>query len=222
MQNQMMITPNGQALHTTRRSVLEALRSAGTATVAQLAEMVGVKGITIRHHLNGLLAEGLVDAEEKRQAVGRPIYMYRLTAEAENLFPQKYHQLVERLLDQVKLSLPPETVDMLIKSLATSLAEEFRVEFDSLPEPDRLNRLIDLLAREGFMAQWRRTDAGVELVEYHCPYYAVGQRHPEICQIDEELIRVALKAQVAKEACLLTGDPACKFVLTDDEYRLPL
>ena len=72
------------------------------------------------------------------------------------------------------------------------------------------------------MAQWRRTDAGVELVEYHCPYYAVGQRHPEICQIDEELIRVALKAQVAKEACLLTGDPACKFVLTGDEYRLPL
>ena len=98
MQNQMMITPNGQALHTTRRSVLEALRSAGTATVAQLAEMVGVKGITIRHHLNALLAEGLVDAEEKRQAVGRPIYMYRLTTEAENLFPQKYHQLVERLL----------------------------------------------------------------------------------------------------------------------------
>ena len=48
------------------------------------------------------------------------------------------------------------------------------------------------------------------------------QRHPDICQIDEELIRVALKAQVAKEACLLTGDPACKFVLTSDEYTLPL
>jgi len=222
MQNQTMLTPNGQALHNTRRAVLEALRSAGMATVAELAEIVGVKAITIRHHLNALLAEGLVEAEEKRQTVGRPIYVYHLTADAENLFPQKYHQLVERLLDQVKLSLPPETVEMLIKSLATSLAEEFRMEFENLPEPDRLNRLIDLLAREGFMAKWRRTEAGVELVEYHCPYYAVGQRHPEICQIDEELIRVALKAQVAKEACLLTGDPACKFVLTDDEYRLPL
>jgi len=222
MQNQTLITSTGQAVHNTRRAVLEALRTAGSATVAQLSERVGVKAITIRHHLNALLAEGLVDSEEQRQTVGRPLYLYRLTPSAENLFPQKYHQLVERLLDQVKLSLPPETVDNLIKSLAKSLAAELQVDFDSLPEPDRLNRLIDLLAREGFMAQWRRTPHGVELVESHCPYYAVGQRHPEICQIDEELIRLALKAQVTKEACLLTGDPACKYVLVDDEYRLPL
>lgn len=222
MLKQMSINPNSQAPHSTRRAVLEALRSANAATVAQLSEIVGVKAITIRHHLNGLLAEGLVEVEERRQTVGRPIYVYHLSPEAENLFPQKYHQLVERLLDQVKLSLPPDTVDMLIKSLATSLAEEFRGEFEALPEPERLNHLIELLGREGFMAQWRRTENGVELVEYHCPYYAVGQRHPEICQIDEELIRVALKAQVAKEACLLTGDPACKFLLTDDEFRLPL
>ena len=222
MLNQKIINPNNQAPHSTRRAVLEALRTANAATVAQLSEMVGVKAITIRHHLNGLLAEGLVEVEERRQTVGRPIYVYRLSPDAESLFPQKYHQLVERLLDQVKLSLPPETVDMLIKSLAKSLAAELQVDFDRLPEPERLNRLIDLLAREGFMAQWRRTENGVELVEYHCPYYAVGQRHPEFCQIDEELIRVALKAQVAKEACLLTGDPACKFLLTDDEYRLPL
>jgi predicted ArsR family transcriptional regulator len=215
-----MITLSGQALHTTRRAVLEALKSVGAATVAQLSEIVGVKAITIRHHLNVLLAEKLVEAEEKRQTVGRPLYSYRLTPEAENLFPQKYHQLVERLLDQVKASLPPDTVDMLIKSLALSLAEGFRRDFEQLPEADRLNRLIELLAGEGFMAQWRRTEDGLELVEYHCPYYAVGQRHPEICQIDEELIRVALHAQVAKESCLLSGDSACKFVLTGGENAL--
>lgn len=203
--------------HSTRRATLEALRAVGQATVGQLAEIVGVKDITIRHHLTGLQAEGLVEVEERRQAVGRPLHVYRLTEQAESLFPQKYHVLVERLLDQVKSNLPPETVEMLINSLAQSLAEDVRREFERVPAAKRMSRLIEFLAREGFLAQWQRTTDGLQLVEYHCPYYFVGQRHPEICQIDEAMIRVALNSEVAKEACLLSGDPACKFVLIPDQ-----
>src|SRR5262245_29934910 len=66
----------GQAIHTTRRAVLDALRASGQASINELAEGIGVKAITIRHHLNGLQAEGLVEVEEKRQSVGRPLHVY--------------------------------------------------------------------------------------------------------------------------------------------------
>jgi len=207
------MTATGQAIHTTRRAVLDALRATGQASINQLSESLGLKPITVRHHLAGLQAEGLVEVDEKRQSVGRPVHVYRLTPQADALFPQKYHELVERLLDQLKQNFPPETVEMLFTSLAASVAEDVRREFEQLAPEERQIHLIDLLAREGFMARWSYTDQGVKLVEYHCPYFRVGQRHPEICRIDETLIRVAMNSDVAKETCLLSGDPACTFVV---------
>lgn len=206
-------------MQSTRKAVLEALKMAGQATVNELAEFVGVKTVTVRHHLGALQAEGLVEAEERRQSVGRPAHIYSLTEEAQSLFPQKYHRLVDLLLDQLKKEWPAATVEALITSLADQLADDLRNEFEDLPQEERMARLIDTLAQEGFMAKWQQTDDGLQLVEYHCPYFLIGQRHPEICQIDEVLIRVVLDADVEKEACVLTGDPVCKFVLQDHQQQ---
>jgi predicted ArsR family transcriptional regulator len=75
--------------------------------------------------------------------------------------------------------------------------------------------LIEVLTQEGFLAKWQQTDDGLQLVKYHCPYYRVSQHHPEVCQIGEVLIQVAMNADVEKEACVLTGDSVCRFVLQD-------
>jgi DeoR family suf operon transcriptional repressor len=204
-------------IHTTRQAIIDALKANGQASVNQLAQVVGVKSITVRHHLNALLAEGLIELREKRQSVGRPIHIYCLTEQAESLFPHEYHRLVERLLDQVKEKLPPHTVQMLMDSLATSLAGNLQKELERIPVEDRMSRLVAILAQEGFLAEWERTEQGVRLIEYHCPYYFVGQRHPEVCQIDETLIRLAMGADVAKKTCLLDGDSACEFLLRDHQ-----
>jgi predicted ArsR family transcriptional regulator len=108
-------------------------------------------------------------------------------------------------------------VQQLIGALADSLAHEVRPEFENLPLEKRMARLIDLLGQEGFLARWQHTEEGLQLIEYHCPYYLVGQRHREICQIDETLIRVAMDAEVEKGACLLDGDAVCTFVLLDGQ-----
>lgn len=203
--------------NTTRQAIIEALKATGQASVSQLSQMVGVKAITIRHHLNVLLAKGLIEQQEKRQTVGRPIHVYCLTEQAEDLFPHQYHRLVERLLDQVKEKLPPETIQMLMSSLATSLVSGLKRELEQVPVEDRMSRLVALLGKEGFLAEWERSENGLRLIEYHCPYYFIGQRYPEICQIDETMIRLAMGADVAKETCLLDGDPACEFVLRNHQ-----
>ena len=201
----------------TRKAIIEALKSVGQAAVNQLAQMVGVKAITVRHHLNGLMAEGLIEQQEKRQTVGRPLHVYSLTEQAESLFPHQYHRLVERLLDQVKEKLPPETIQMLMNSLASSLVDDLRRELEQVPVEARMSRLVALLGQEGFLAEWERSENGLRLIEYHCPYYFIGQRYPEICQIDETMIRLAMGTEVAKETCLLDGDPACEFVLRNHQ-----
>jgi predicted ArsR family transcriptional regulator len=200
-------------MHTTRLAVVDALRGSGQATVNQLATMVGIKAITVRHHLNTLLAEGLIVQEEKRQAVGRPVHIYHLTERAEGFYPQTYHRLADRLLNHLKQTLTPEAANTLIRSLATTMAAEIREQLECLPETDRLRRLTEWLAQEGFMARWQLTSEGAHLVEYRCPYFSISQHHPELCQIDEILIRVALNTELSRQACMLSGDPACQFLL---------
>ena len=86
---------------------------------------------------------------------------------------------------------------------------------EGLPPDERRDCLIDVLNGEGFAARWQQTSDGIKLVEYHCPYYLVGQHHPEVCQIDEALIREAVGTSVEKEGCLLSGDQVCTFAIMD-------
>ncbi len=203
----------GTQPQSTRRAVIHALRASGCATVGQLAEMVGIKPAAIRHHLNSLHAEGLVEVEEQRQAVGRPIHIYRLTDKAEDFFPHSYHVLVDRLLDQLKLNLSPAVVQALLDALAESLAEELRREVAHLPTPARRLRLMEVLNQSGQMVHWQESESGLQLIKYHCPYSLVGQHHPELCQIDQTLIRAVLETEVKQVACLRSGDPACSMLL---------
>jgi DeoR family suf operon transcriptional repressor len=197
----------------TRQAIVDTLKMMQYATVNELAGAVGVKPVTVRHHLNALQAEGLAASRERRQPVGRPIHVYFLTEKADGMFSQKYRVLVERLLDQLKTRLPEPAFKALIADLAGALADEFRGELARLPQQARMNRLIEILEREGFIAEWQITEDGIRLVEHHCPYYHIGQRHPELCQIDHALIHIAMGRGVEQASCMLEGDRACTFLL---------
>jgi DeoR family suf operon transcriptional repressor len=152
----------------TRQLILETLKEYGRATVSGLAGAVGVKEVTVRHHLNALQANGLVCVEAERQPVGRPRHVFSLTEAGQSLFPQKYHLLAERMLDQLKASMPPETVEVFLQQLATQMADEVRAEIERLPIEKQLARVVEVLSREGFMAQWKREGDTLRLTEHQC------------------------------------------------------
>lgn len=200
-------------MHPTRRAILESLRTLGQATVNDLADRVGVKAITVRHHLNRLLADGLVSVEEKRQPVGRPLYLYTLSEAGERLPVFYYSSSVEHLLQQIQETLSPAAAERMIANLTSTMAAEIQREFASLPRAQRMRRLVEVLSGVGFNAEWERSESELRLVEYHCPYVDAGQQHPELCQIDETLIRAALQTDIEKRSCLLAGDATCTYVL---------
>jgi DeoR family transcriptional regulator, suf operon transcriptional repressor len=196
-------------MHTTRKAILASLKTLDRATVSDLANAVGVKAVTIRHHLTALLADGLIHMEEQRQALGRPVHVYRLSDKGWAMFPQQ-RSLVRGVLDQLNAS---GGASGLIETISEGIAEDIRKMFANLPPGQRMRELIKLLAREGFSAEWQRSDDGLRLVEHQCPYYDFGHEHPELCQIDETMIRAALEVDVQKIACLLSGDQVCIYRL---------
>lgn len=200
-------------MENSRQLILRRLKERGPATIAELADHLGVAPMTVRHHLNGLLADGLIESQPVRRSVGRPALVFRLTEAGEELFPRKYLRLTDRLLDNLKATVPPEVIEAIFTHMAQDMATDYRERLANLPIEGRMAALVELLGEEGFMARWERAERGYRLTEYNCPYFHIGQRHPEVCHFDQSLISTVLEATVEKDSCLLNGDPCCTFTI---------
>jgi len=130
-------------------------------------------------------------------------------------FPTRYLRLTIRLLAQLKETLPKTMVNELFTQVADDLVADYASELDleDLPIEERLEVVKNLLRDEGFTIEWERKDDGYHIHESSCPYYHVGQIHPEICAVDQTLISSVLSVPVEKVKCILDGDSVCTYIV---------
>lgn len=206
-------------MSTTRDLVLKTLLTRQRCTINELADSVGINPISVRHHVTKLEASGMVTSEEERHGVGRPRRLYFLTEKGMEQFPTRYLRLTLRLLSQLKETLPDSMVNDLFSQVADDLVTDYAHELDleDMPIEERLDLVKDLLRGEGFTMEWERKDDGYHIRESSCPYYYVGQTHPEICAVDQTLISNVLAVPVAKVKCILNGDSYCTYVVSSTE-----
>lgn len=198
-------------MKSTRERILQTLLGNPHATIADLAEAVGINTISVRHHLTSLQAEGLIAAEEERHGVGRPRMVYFLTEKGLERFPTRYLRLTNRLLDQLKESLPAPVINQIFTEIAVNIASSVQREARSMNIEERLDLIQKLLVEEGFSIQWEKQGAQYQIHETSCPYYRVGQNHPEVCTMGQTLISTVLEIPAEKVHCVLRGDTHCTF-----------
>lgn len=198
-------------MKSTREQVLQTLLNHPRCTIQDLAEAVDINAISVRHHLTNLQLEGVVTATEERHGVGRPRLVYSLTAKGMERFPTRYFQLTNRLLDEMKKTLPEATIQQLFTRMAHEQAIETAKKVCHLPLEQRIDALRQLLQHEGFTMEWEKRDNEYFIHEITCPYFHVGQHHPEVCAIDENLISTVVGLPALKVNCALQGDACCSF-----------
>lgn len=214
----------GTEAKNTRERVLQTLLVRERCTINELAEAVEINPISVRHHIARLEAEGLVNSEEERHGVGRPRRMYFLTEKGREQFPTRYIRLTLRLLEQLKESLPTPVVERLFTQVAVEMASAYRSEVEGLSMAQRLELVQRLLTNEGFNVEIEKKDDAYVIREANCPYYHVGQNHPEVCSVDQTLISTLLEVPAHKVQCMLHGDSYCTYVIPSElieETRIP-
>jgi DeoR family transcriptional regulator, suf operon transcriptional repressor len=207
-------------MKSTRERILQTLLNHPRSSINELAEAVGINAISVRHHLTNLQAEVLVSYEEERHGVGRPRLVYFLTEKGLERFPTRYLRLTNRLLDEIKGTLPEPTVVKLFTQMAAHLANEYAQKVKSLPMEQKLDMVKELLSQEGFALEWEKSGDQYKIYEISCPYYHIGQSHPEVCAVDQTLISNMLAIPAEKVGCILSGDRYCTYVIsTKNESR---
>ena len=199
----------------TRSRVLRTLLLNQKRTVNELAEAVDINPISVRHHVNKLEAEGLIQSKEERHGVGRPRLVYSLTNHGMEQFPKRYLQLTLRLLQQLKENLSEKVIGEIFQELAVGIAGELtqNVNLEDLTFEERLLLLQNVLTAEGYMVNLQEEEDNYYIVEASCPYHHVGKDYPEICVVDQELIAHFVSTTPQRIECILDGDKQCKYLI---------
>jgi DeoR family transcriptional regulator, suf operon transcriptional repressor len=206
--------PKEVLMKSTRDRILQTLLNHPQSTISDLAIAVNINTISVRHHLTNLQVDGLVKAEEERHGVGRPRLVYTLTEDGLEKFPTRYLQLTNRLLTQLKLTMPDAQIEMIFRQMANTLAGEQSEKIKGLPIEQKLDYIKKILDEQGFVIDWEKTGEDYRINEITCPFYHVGQSHPEVCVMDQTLISSILSIPTEKIECILNGDHHCSYLIS--------
>lgn len=200
-------------MKSTREKILSTLLTKRQATIKELSEAVEINGISVRHHLINLQAEGLITAEEQRHGVGRPSFVYRLTEAGMEKFPTNYLKLTDHLLTEMENLLSKEQLDATLERIGKLEAQETTHIDKNWPIETQIEQLANQLAGDRFLLSWKREGDKIMMQSHNCPYLHIGNSHPEICKVDQSLFSEALGRDVQLTSCLLRGDPACIYTI---------
>jgi len=206
-----------------RSRITEILRENGSATVAELADQLGMAPVSVRHHLDILVSEELValNGLRRRDGAGRPSQVYGLTENAHKLFPQRHDVLAEHLLAELKAALPEAVVRGVLQRVAQRTAQEAPAQDQGQTMEERLEQVADFLSNKGYEARLVACDDHYELHACNCPYAGVSDRHPEICLMDQALMQQLLPGTIRLETRVLNGTAHCRYLIPDQAGGAP-
>jgi predicted ArsR family transcriptional regulator len=113
----------------------------------------------------------------------------------------------------MKNTLPAPVVEKLFTEIALDMSSNYQELAENLTLEEKLNLIQNLLSREGFTVEWEKAGDEYRINEISCPYFHVGQNHPEVCKVDQTMIASILSIPVEKINCLLFGSDHCTYVV---------
>jgi predicted ArsR family transcriptional regulator len=200
-----------------RQRIIVQLKKSGEASVSDLSRELGLTSVTVRHHLQELRLEGLVDdpRPRRRRGPGRPEMTYRLFPEARVDLPRNYQELcvslVERLSEKISNETLSDTLSVAGQSLGRASIEQTEASIAS-----RTERVEAFLEERGYFPRWSQVGDGMRLHLANCPYREIAEQVPEMCSFDKALLAGLTGTNVRLEASIATGAPACCFLLAGE------
>ncbi len=194
-----------------RARILEFLKRHGSASVADLSHGLGLTPVTIRHHLEALMADDLVEepAPRRRPGPGRPEMAYRLSPSADSYLPRNYGELCACLVGVLDGE-PGSAVGSALAAAGASLGRS-QVRRAGAGRGEGRRTLLAILERRGYLPAWDPAGEAPSLILNNCPYLEVARITPGVCQFDLGLITSVLGVGVRLEASIAEQDRACRF-----------
>ena len=163
----------------------------------------------IRQHLAILESEDLVVYYREKQKRGRPLHIYRLTDQANSLFPTTYANFAVGLMHEVAKFNGPGFINKVFQERMKSQLQAYQQRLQGKDLPERVKELALIRDEEGYMACFDENDDDYVLIEHNCPISVIAEEYPYVCEIELGLFRQSLGTKVVREEHLMQGSHRC-------------
>ncbi|KAA0013160.1 transcriptional regulator [Billgrantia pellis] len=216
----MSSNTDGSSPSDTAERLLHLLKTRGPHSAAALGQMLGTSGENARQQLTKLSRQGLVDQRPRPGGVGRPTVEWRLSEAGHARFPNGHAELASRLILSVRDTLGDEALARLVEARQGETLALYREALDDASHLEaRVERLVEIRCREGYMAEWQREgDGSLLLIENHCPICQAAQTCPAFCQSELEIFCAVLGETVDIERTdhVLAGARRCVYRIREN------
>ena len=182
---------------------------------AMLAKRLRLTPMGVRQHLYALQAQKLVAAEERPLPLGRPVKFWRLTREADRLFPDAYAELTVAIIGAVGASFGADGLKQVLDARSAKQRADYEARTARFPSCEgKLRELARLRTEEGYMAEVKPDGtSGFLFIENHCPICAAATACQGFCTTELELFRSVLGPAVSVERAehIVSGDRRCVY-----------
>lgn len=198
----------------TREKILLLLKRKGPLSIEALTKELNITSMGIRQHLLSLERRGLIDYATRRQGIGRPAFLYKLTEKADALFPRTYDQFILSLFRDMEDHEGREKVEEIFKWRKNRMLKDFRESLaDKKTVRDKLYGLNDILAAEGYLPEIQDADNHYNLKIFNCPVFKIGLEYRHTCRYDLQMFRDLFGKEVTREECIIDGYPSCTYTI---------
>jgi predicted ArsR family transcriptional regulator len=199
----------------TRQRILMLLKMNGGLTTSDLSNMLNISATAVRRHLNTLETQDLIAHQTEQRGMGRPSFVYELSAGASNVFPQSYAAFATSILqDLVELD-GGEKLDELFCKRQERRRQQYLSQIRGETLSERVASLARLLESEGRMTTWEQLEEDRFILrEHNCPIYKIAAKFDHPCRSEMNLLREILQAQVERINHIHEGDIACVYEIT--------
>lgn len=202
----------------TRREIINILRTAGPLTVGELGDRLGITHVAVRRHLTSLERDGLVSSVQERLPMGRPTRVYSLTDAADDLFPKKYGSLTLEVLEFIQQN-SAEMVEQFFAVRGKNMIDKYGPEVsEGISLEERVARLAEIQQGNGYLASWEK---GAEdlfiLKEYNCPVHQISRKYHQACTHELEYFKTVLGTEnVQRVECISKGGSCCRYTIAEE------
>lgn len=200
--------------NTTRQEILTMLKKEGSLTVSDMAKALDITEMAVRRHLNTLERDNLIETYLVRQAMGRPTNMYRLSAEADKLFPRHYSDLTLDFLKDLEVIEGKEVIHELFLRRKNRLYKELEHKLQDKSFDEKVAILAEIQNNKGYMVELQKMESGdYVLKEYNCPISQVAKEYIVACDCELKLFQEVLQTDVERHQCYAKGETHCAFTI---------
>ncbi len=217
-----MKTPIG---HDTKQDILQHLLKRGEVTAQDFAEKLDISPQAIRKHLKDLETEGLIYHRAEQVGMGRPQFIYALTASGRDRFPDSYNQFAVNFLDTLIDTLGKEQVSEVLHKQWQRKSQHYKSQLGTGSLKQRLEKLTEIRRAEGYVTEWFAVEGTEKLdqteklhqtfifTEYNCAIAHVAESFPSVCGHELEMFATVLDCPVERTHWMVDGEHRCGYLI---------